>query len=233
MNIEEQFNLIAEEYDKGRRKFIPCFEDYYENTTAFLAENIAYPKCILDLGAGTGLLSWFWYRHFPNAKYVLVDIADEMLNVAKRRFNGLDQVSYQSMDYTNDLPNEAFDCMISALSIHHLEQQQKAVLFKRIYEKLPLDGIFVNYDQFCSDSAEINRYYNTYWEKQIEQSGLSKLDFERWQERRKLDKECSVAEEIKMLKESGFTTVECIYVYQKFAVIIAKKEGCKAHDGGK
>lgn len=25
MNIEAQFNLIAEEYDCNRRKFIPCF----------------------------------------------------------------------------------------------------------------------------------------------------------------------------------------------------------------
>ena len=27
-SIEDQFNLIAEEYDMNRRKFIPCFEDY-------------------------------------------------------------------------------------------------------------------------------------------------------------------------------------------------------------
>lgn len=28
--IEKQFNLVASEYDSGRRKFIPCFDDYYE-----------------------------------------------------------------------------------------------------------------------------------------------------------------------------------------------------------
>ena len=27
VNIQEQFNQIAEEYDKNRRKFIPCFDD--------------------------------------------------------------------------------------------------------------------------------------------------------------------------------------------------------------
>lgn len=26
MNIEEQFNLVAKEYDSNRRKFLPCFE---------------------------------------------------------------------------------------------------------------------------------------------------------------------------------------------------------------
>lgn len=28
MDIEKQFDLIAEKYDRDRRKFIPCFEDF-------------------------------------------------------------------------------------------------------------------------------------------------------------------------------------------------------------
>lgn len=31
MDIKEQFNFVAQEYDANRKKFIPCFEDYYEN----------------------------------------------------------------------------------------------------------------------------------------------------------------------------------------------------------
>lgn len=73
MNVESQFNLIAKEYDANRRKFIPCFDDYYINTTRFIAANIAEPKRGLDLGAGTGLLTYFWYQHFPASEYVLVD----------------------------------------------------------------------------------------------------------------------------------------------------------------
>ncbi|MGN0814066.1 MAG: hypothetical protein ACI4MH_02390 [Candidatus Coproplasma sp.] len=51
MNIEEQFNLIAEEYDCNRRKFIPCFDDYYENSTKFILSNADKPNKVLDLGA--------------------------------------------------------------------------------------------------------------------------------------------------------------------------------------
>ncbi len=28
MDIKEQFNLVAQEYDANRKKFIPCFNDY-------------------------------------------------------------------------------------------------------------------------------------------------------------------------------------------------------------
>ena len=94
MDIKEQFNLIAQEYDCNRKKFIPCFEDYYVNTTAFLSSNIKQPKKILDLGAGTGLLSYYWYQHFPKSEFLLVDISEDMLSVAKKRFSGIDTVKY-------------------------------------------------------------------------------------------------------------------------------------------
>ena len=97
MNMEQQFNQIAKEYDANRKKFIPCFDDFYGRTTEFIAANICTPKRILDLGAGTGLLSAFWVQHFGASEYVLVDIADEMLQIARKRFEGLPNVSYEIM----------------------------------------------------------------------------------------------------------------------------------------
>ena len=223
MNIESQFNMIAEEYDINRKKFIPCFDDYYKNATAFIASNIKSPKSIVDLGAGTGLLSYYWYKHYPDSNYLLVDIADDMLSVARRRFQGIDNVSYQVSDYKNELPKNPFDTIISALSIHHLEQTEKEVLFSRIHQALPKGGMFVNYDQFCAGDNELNAWYDQYWENQLFNSGLTDRDIELWQERRKFDRECSVEEETDMLTKSGFKIVKCIYAYQKFAVIMAIK----------
>ncbi|MCM1468752.1 MAG: class I SAM-dependent methyltransferase, partial [Alistipes sp.] len=190
MNIQTQFNLIAEQYDGSRKKFIPCFDDFYESTTKFIVSNIEKPKRILDLGAGTGLLSYFWYRHFPETEYVLVDIADDMLNVARRRFAGVDKVSYRILDYSGGLPTGNFDIIISALSIHHLENEDKERLFARIYDKLPKGGLFVNYDQFCAGQAAADEWFDSYWGNQLAASGLTDKDIELWKERRKLDKEC-------------------------------------------
>lgn len=224
MNIETQFNLISDEYDKNRRKFIPCFKDYYETTTKFIAANINEPKRILDLGAGTGLLSYFWYKYYPSAEYVLVDIANDMLNVARKRFLGLNNVNYQILDYSKELPNGEFDVIASALSIHHLENEAKKSLFEKIYEILPDNGIFVNYDQFCAGQSEINDWYDSYWENHlVNDSRLTENDIKLWRERRKLDRECSVEQEINMLKKSDFRIIKCIYSYQKFSVIVAIK----------
>lgn len=223
MDIEKQFNLIAEEYDMNRKKFIPCFEDFYQATTKFIASNLEDPKRILDLGAGTGLLSSFWFQHYPASEYVLVDIADEMLNVARKRFANIDNVSYQILDYSKELPNGTFDIAMSALSIHHLENKDKLGLFARIYDILPSGGLFVNYDQFCAGQQEMNAWFDSYWESQLATSGLTDHDIELWKERRKLDRECSVEQEVEMLYKSKFKSVKCVYSYQKFSVIVAVK----------
>ena len=111
MNIQDQFNLIAKEYDENRKKSIPCFEDYYVSTT---------------------------------------DFAEEMLSVAKKRFENVPNVKYEISDYSKKLPKGTSDLVLSALSIHHLEHGQKKVLFKIIHESLSDGGTFVNYDQFCA-----------------------------------------------------------------------------------
>lgn len=220
--IESQFNLIAKEYDENRRKFINCFDDYYGKTTDFLASFIN-PHVILDLGSGTGLLPSFWYKHFPESEYILCDVAEGMLSVAKKRFENCANVCYEVLDYTKTLPKQNVDLVMSALSIHHLEHEQKKCLFKAIYEKLPAGGSFVNYDQFCVEDEMLNRSIEEFWVEEIKDSGISDVEYNRWLERKKLDRECSVREEMCWLKEVGFSLAESVYSKGKFAVIVAKK----------
>lgn len=223
MKIEQQFNRIAQEYDGNRRKFIPCFDAFYEHTTDFLAANVAPPTRVLDLGAGTGLLSYVWYSRFPQAQYVLVDIAEDMLQVARQRFASLPNVQYQVMDYSEAFPEGDFDGVLSALSVHHLGHPQKKELFARIYDRLPSGGWFVNYDQFCAETPQMNHWFDSYWESQLGASGLTSYDIALWKERRKLDRECTLESQTNMLRESGFQTVQCVYSSQKFSVIAAVK----------
>lgn len=227
--IQEQFNLVAKEYDENRKKFIPCFDAFYDDATDFISKSIRTPKRILDLGAGTGILSAFYFKHFGDAEFLLIDVADEMLAVARKRFLGANNVKFMVSDYAKNFDfracnGENFDLIISALSIHHLEDDEKQKLFLRIYDALPNGGVFVNYDQFCAESLEINKNFTTYWENKIFSSGLSENDIAKWKERQKLDRECSVGQEIKMIKAGGFENAECIFLCQKFAVIVGMKK---------
>lgn len=218
MDIREQFNLTAKQYDKNRRNFIPCFDEFYMDSTSFIIDYIAKPKSVLDLGAGTGVLSGIWSEKLKDAKFILTDIAEDMLSIAKERFKNNKNVNFTIGDYTEKFPSGNFDSVISALSIHHIDDMKKRSLFSKIYELLPNGGLFVNYDQFCADNKNIDEAYEKYWVNFIYGSGADKTEIEKAARRRKLDKECSVSDELRMLKEAGFSP-ECIYKNKKFAVI--------------
>ncbi len=221
--IQARFDAIAKVYDENRKKFIPCFDDYYLTTVRFLSSSIPSPKTILDLGAGTGLLSKFLYDEFPNAKFSLVDVSGKMLEVARKRFEGFPNFEFSSLDYTRNLPNRKFDLIASALSIHHLEDGDKRALYRNVLEHLESGGTLVNIDQFNADTAEMNALYESYWVNSIRASGLSEQEFERWQARKALDRENTVDETKALLSDAGFQVVECIYRFMKFAVVIARK----------
>jgi ubiquinone/menaquinone biosynthesis C-methylase UbiE len=221
--IKERFDLIAAEYDEQRRHFIPCFDDYYEIGIDFLSSFRADFKSILDLGAGTGLLTKYLYEKYPQAHYTLVDVAEQMLEVARQRFERLDNFEYLVEDYTLQLPEGNFDLIASGLSIHHLEHATKDELYLRIFERLPQNGCLLNLDQFNVSSELLNKQYNEYWHKQICLNPVLNQEKETWLKRRELDRENTIAETIDLLRSIGFQHVECIYSYMKFGVVLAIK----------
>jgi len=221
--IEERFSQIAKEYDEQRKLFIPCFDDYYGLSVSFLKKTRNDIRKILDLGAGTGLLTKRLYDEYPNANYTLVDISEQMLEVARQRFSGLKNFNYSILDYSTDLPYEKFDLVASALSFHHVENEDKLQLYSNIYDKLEYGGCLLNLDQFNASSDEMNEKYNNYWYEYINSSGIALDNKGAWLKRRELDRENTIDETKQLLAKVGFRNVECIYNYLKFGVIYAEK----------
>lgn len=221
--VVTRFNEVADTYDEERRCFIPCFDDYYRTSTSFLAHCKHDAASILDLGAGTGLLSKYLLDAYPEARFSLVDVSDKMLEIAKRRFTNMKNVDFIVSDYSKELPGAAYDVIASALSIHHLDSEEKKRLYVSIYNGLNENGCFLNLDQFNATSPIVNAYYNTWWYEYIRQSTISPEGRDAWLKRRELDKESTIPETLTLLNEIGFKAVECIYSFMKFGVILAIK----------
>jgi ubiquinone/menaquinone biosynthesis C-methylase UbiE len=221
--IREQFNGVAQKYDGQRRCFIPCFDDFYKRSISLLKFHKNSFQNIADLGAGTGLLTMEIYKLYNNAHFTLIDISKDMLEIARERFRGLDNFEFIENNYAENIPVNDCDLICSALSIHHLEHEDKARLYKDIFKKLDKGGCFINLDQFIGTSEEINKLYNEWWYGYIKQSGIKDDEESAWRERKKLDKENTIKETLELLKKSGFKDVECIYSFMKFGVIIALK----------
>jgi ubiquinone/menaquinone biosynthesis C-methylase UbiE len=222
--IKDLFNSNAVKYDSQRRSLIPCFDDFYIRSVSLLKTYKDKFSNIVDLGAGTGLLTKVLYEMYPNANYTLIDISNDMLNIARERFIGLDNFTFLETNYIENIPVRNCDLICSSLSIHHLDEIDKKNLYKNVYSKLDKDGCFINLDLFNAKFEKINNLYNTWWMEYIANSNFfEEKKEEEWIESRKLDKENTIDETISLLGQSGFETIECIYNFMKFGVIIAVK----------
>ncbi|MCL4637362.1 MULTISPECIES: class I SAM-dependent methyltransferase [Olivibacter] len=220
--IRRRFGEISEKYDQEREQLIPCFQDFYHISLP-LIQNHYHAENLLDIGAGTGLFSYFVYQVNPKLKYTLLDISPEMLAVAKRRFTGLSHFSYLEMDYRErSLPGK-YDIIISSLSIHHLTDQEKSILYQRIFKALKPDGLFINADQVKGRTPAIDNFYQDQWRRSVIESGLNQEAIQNAFKRTALDKLAPLSWQLNELQRIGFNEVDCIYRYHNFVVMIGRK----------
>lgn len=220
--IQKKFDEISGKYDEQRRKFIPCFDDFYGVTVSIASTKTDLPS-ILDIGAGTGLLSEFLMQRYPNAFFTLIDLSEKMIQMAKERFRDNPNVKYIINDYTKHDFVDKYDMLISALSIHHLSDEAKKNFYKKCYTLLKPGGIIINADQVLGETAYIEELNKKIWFNSIENSGLTNDEIQAGYERIKFDKEAKLDQQLSWLKESGFSDVSCVYKYYHFAVMFARK----------
>ena len=221
-DIKVKFNENSSQYDSQRNKLIPCFADFYSIAISIAETNTNNPN-ILDIGAGTGLLSSFILEKFPDANVTLIDISEKMLDVAKNRFKANPKVSYITDDYTKYKFDKKYDVIISSLSIHHLTGDEKRKLYHDIYSALNKNGVFINADQVLGGTPFIESLYKRDWRYKIENSGLLKEEILSAYERTKLDKMSTLDDQMGWLKDIGFLDVDCVYKYFNFVVLFGRK----------
>ncbi len=220
--LKEKFNQHAEEYDKIRKLIIPCFDDLYNITTDLASSKKENPK-ILDLGAGTGLLTKYLFEKYPEAGFTLVDLSEEMLKLAKNRFKAFNNFKYVIADYVEYDFNDKFDIIVSSLSIHHLEDQDKEKLYKKVYDALSPEGIFLNADQVIGPTPYIDESYQRNWVKKIDENNFKGPEKDTAIERMKFDKPATLEDNLKWLRNCGFEDIDVYYKYYNFVVLYAKK----------
>src|SRR5260370_32167568 len=85
----KRFVASVDTDDRARRKLVPCFDDFYRTALELLPFAPDAHFEVLDLGAGTGLLSAMIAAAFPKARLTLFDLTPEMLMIARARLKPL------------------------------------------------------------------------------------------------------------------------------------------------
>ena len=120
---------------------------------------------VLDLGCGNGRLAELLDGERAGTSYVGVDAVEELLKIARRRSQGLSNVSasyhlldLSAPDWSRPLRGDAFDCVLALAVLHHVPAwERRAGLLKEARALLsPRGKIVVSVWQFL-DSERMRR----------------------------------------------------------------------------
>lgn len=213
------FSRDSNGYDDLRRRLIPCFDDFY-GTALKLIQDWQKRKSIdvLDIGAGTGLFSVMVAQEFHVGRLCLLDGSAAMLTTARGRFQTGESIEYRVADMTDADLGGPWDLVISALAIHHLSDDEKRVLYRRIRHALKPGGLFVNAEQVAGPNHVADLRYAQIWLEQIRYHGVSEPEIVKAQERMSHDKCAPVGSQLEWLAEAGFADVDCSFKSWRFAV---------------
>lgn len=133
---------------------------------------------ILDLGCGSGAVTFCALRHYPNAHVIAVD-ADPVLLAMGRGLSAdladsadflssLSVSSVQSIEFIlADLRDgdwwadygSTFDLVVSATALHWLTEAHLAQVYRRVYRALKPGGWFFNADHIAADDPAMQARY--------------------------------------------------------------------------
>lgn len=132
-----QYHFDPETYLTEIRGDIVDF-DAFQDRVAAATQGVEAAR-ILELGIGTGETARRVLELHPGAELVAVDESEAMIDVARGAVGG--DLSVARLQ--DELPAGPFDLVVAALSVHHLDADEKRDLFRRLARSLRPGGRFV------------------------------------------------------------------------------------------
>jgi tRNA (cmo5U34)-methyltransferase len=219
-NTKAVFDATASTYDQDRSKLIPGCDRFYQWAIDLIPVRA---KKILELGAGSGLLTALMRSRFPNAQIHLIDFSEAMLELARVRLGDDERIVYQRADYLEEsLPGD-FCAVVSSLSIHHLDDDGKRTMFGKANAALKLNGVFVNAEQVAGPTPALEARYKALWLDQVRAAGATEQQIADSLFRQQEDRCASVEDQLRWMREAGFADADCWYKENRFAVLAGTK----------
>lgn len=223
--VKAHFEDEARVFDDVILKLIP---DYKEMVNAIV---ISIPfECnkeikIIDLGCGTGTIALELKRKYPRAKITCVDLAENMIQMAKTKLKGYSDIEYYIKDFYDFRFDKRYDVVVSSLALHHLvTDRDKFMFYEKIYKNINNEGVFYNADVVLGSNKHLQKVYMQKWKEymlnnisneEIENTWIRKYEEE--------DHPVNLMNYLKMLEIIGFKNIDVIWKYYNFAVF----GGCK------
>jgi tRNA (cmo5U34)-methyltransferase len=224
--VAGHLGVAASDYDRTIRAFIPNYERMIATVVHWLEGHVPPHGLVVDLGAGTGGLSFAILEALPDVRLELVDIDPDMLEVAAERCSMYDgRYELRHARFEDQLPR--CHAVVASLALHHIAtHSEKRELYRRILAALEASGLVVVADALIHpEGPERQRMVEGLY-AHMERSGMTPAEahahFAEWQEE---DHYVSLPDELGLIAAAGFPRPDCFWREGFIAVYGAFRDG--------
>lgn len=218
---------FAAEWDAGAAHGNPSRADQMR-LLAHLVVRLHGGRPVLDVGGGSGLLEEEVCARLPEARFVLVDGSRPMLELARRRL-ARERVALIEADFAafTRLPLAAapFRLAVSMQALHHVPDELKLAVARRVHDLLEPGGFFLWGDRLAIAEPGLRPAYAATWEHwdgtAARPSGAGAEEFfARYSD--KEDFPASLDRHLELLRRAGFEAA-CLQLYLNRAIFAGRK----------
>jgi tRNA (cmo5U34)-methyltransferase len=225
--VKQHFEQEAADFDRIIVELIPHYTDMVRALVAALPFDGNTQIQVLDLGCGTGTVAKRVLDIFPHAEVTCIDLADNMIAMAKAKLGSCARVRYITGDFNTFDSNSKYDAIVSSLALHHLvTDEDKRRFYRRSYQGLKPGGVFYNADVVLASTDSLQTVYMRQWrefmlrsvpENEIDGKWIPKYHAE--------DRPARLTDHLMWMSEIGFSCVDVLWKYYNFAVYGGTKQG--------
>jgi SAM-dependent methyltransferase len=167
---DQNIKKVVPEYQLAHTMLLDLLSDRFQEVGGSDEEATG---SILDVGAGTGQEALAILSRFPRVQVVAVDLSRPILDVFERKLKRRPNMRARCEIVCGDIIGEyctperlqetlpeserglGFQGVVSAFTLHHLDSEEKAEVFRRIHSLLADGGLFLNLDLYTFQSSRL------------------------------------------------------------------------------
>jgi tRNA (cmo5U34)-methyltransferase len=224
--IREHFEEEARGFDDLILRLIPRYDEMIDAMIAAIPFPPSQALRVIDLGCGTGTVALRVKQQFPNARITCLDLAENMLALARAKLAPYDGIQFEQGDFLSHPFTGPYDAAVSSLALHHLQtDDDKRNFYRRLYAALAPGGFFWTADAALGATPALNQMYMEKWKEFMRRSMTEAQIEERFAKDAQEDRPAMLTDHFRWMEQAGFVTPEVVWKYFYCGVYGAHKPG--------